>query len=123
MSDRGGDPRRGFLATLTGGLTALVAGMAALPSLGFLAWPWRGRGGPSHPRGGPRRGESGPSLAGEHLWPAPRRLDAHRSGQAGRGLADPDPRGPRACVLDGVPAPGLWRRLERKDRKVRLPLP
>lgn len=37
MSVRGGGARRGFLATLTGGLTALVGGMAALPGLGFLA--------------------------------------------------------------------------------------
>lgn len=44
MSVRGGGPRRGFLATLTGVLGALVGGMAALPGLAFLLGPWRARG-------------------------------------------------------------------------------
>jgi len=44
MSERAA--RRGFLAAVTGGLAALVAGLATIPGLTFLLSPWRARAAP-----------------------------------------------------------------------------
>lgn len=41
MADQEPDPRRNFLKLLTGGITAAIGAVAAIPGLGFLAHPLR----------------------------------------------------------------------------------
>jgi hypothetical protein len=41
MAEKTTEPRRAFLAILTGGLGAIAGGLALIPGLGFLASPLR----------------------------------------------------------------------------------